>query len=158
MSDFHSRLEEQLPKLMRYATALTRDPEEAGELVEDTVREALATEDQSPANGDIRVWLLTLLHDLRDNPFRQANIAASSLPRDEDIVLTLSDLDHAMGRLAEEQRAVILLVGLEGMTYAQTAAILRIPVSTMRWRLARGRDGLRRALGVAAPAHEIRAA
>lgn len=158
MSDFHLQLEEQLPKLMRYATALTRDPEEAEELVEDTVREALASKDECPEDN-IRVWLLTLLHDLRDNPFRQANIAASSPRRDDEIVLTLSDLDRAMGRLVEEQRAVILLVGLEGMSYEQTAAILRIPVGTMRWRLARGRDGLRRALHVAAPAaHEIRAA
>ena len=40
MSDFHLLLEEQIPQLMRYASALTRDSDEAAELVEDTVREA----------------------------------------------------------------------------------------------------------------------
>lgn len=157
VSDFHLLLEEQLPKLMRYATALTRNPDEACRLVEDTVHEALASKDRCPADDSIRIWLLTILHDLRDNPFRRASEA--TLPsRDPGTSLTLSDLDRAMGHLLEEQRAIILLIGLEAMTYEQTAAILHIPVGTMRSRLARGRDGLRRALGLAAPAHEIRAA
>lgn len=150
VSDLHFLLEEQLPKLVRYATALTRDPDEAERLVEDTVREALATQRQCLRNGQLRTWLLTILHDLRDNPFRQASVGSVSPPRDPDAELTLSDLDRAMGRLREDQRAIILLIGLEGMTYEQTAAILRIPIGTMRSRLARGRDGLRRALGFAA--------
>ena len=157
MSDLLLLLEEQLPKLMRYATALTRDDDEACRLVEDTVHEALANSDRCPRDGSIRIWLLTMLHDLRDNPFRRASEA--TLPsRDPEAELTLSDLDRAMGHLLEEQRAIILLIGLEAMTYEQTAAILRIPVGTMRSRLARGRDGLRRALGLATPAREIRAA
>ena len=159
MSDFHLLLEEQLPKLMRYTTALTRDADEAEQLIEDTVREALAGQRQCPRDGQIRPWLLTILHDLRDNPFRQTNIAAGPSRSDPAGELTLSDLDRAMGRLIEEQRAIILLIGLEGMTYEQTAAILRIPVGTMRSRLARGRDGLRRVLGVTAtPIQEFRAA
>lgn len=157
MSDFHLLLEEQLPKLMRYATALTREPDEAEKLVEDTVHEALANRDHCPRDGSIRLWLLTILHDLRDNPFRRASEA--TLPtRDPGAELTLSDLDRAMGHLLEEQRAIILLIGLEAMTYEQTAAILRIPVGTMRSRLARGRDGLRRALGLNPAMGEIRAA
>ncbi len=149
MSDFHLLLEEQLPKLMRYATALTRDLDEAEQLVEDTVREALASQRQYARSCNIRAWLLTILHDLRDNPFRQAS-AAGLPPRDLAAELTLSDLDRALGQLLEEQRAIILLIGLEGMTCEQTAAILRIPVGTMRSRLARGREGLRHALRLAA--------
>jgi RNA polymerase sigma-70 factor, ECF subfamily len=157
VSDFHLLLEEQLPKLMRYATALTRDPDEAGQLVEDMVHEALANQDRCPHDGSVRVWLLTILHDLRDNPFRRADEAPP--PRGPEAEFTLSDLDRAMGHLLEEQRAVILLIGLEAMTYEQTASVLRIPVGTMRSRLARGRDGLRRALGLTTPAtRETRAA
>jgi RNA polymerase sigma-70 factor (ECF subfamily) len=158
MSDFHLLLEEQLPKLMRYATALARDPDEAGELVEDTVREALANERSWRGNGNIHVWLLAILHDLRDNPFRRATGASVWLAREPGARLTLSQLDRALGQLPEEQRAIILLIGLEGMTYAETAAILRLPVSTVRSRLTRGRAGLCRAMGIAGEPRMARAA
>lgn len=160
MSDFHRLLEENLPRLMRYATALTRDAEAAEDLIEDTIREALASQDNVPRDGGIRQRLLSILHDLRDNPFHRASIAAAgAAPHDPAAQLTLSELDRAMGCIVEAQRAVILLVGLEGMTYEQTGAILRIPLGTVRSRLARGRDGLRRALGIADSAdRESRAA
>jgi len=149
VSDFHLSLEQQLPKLMRYATALTRDSEEAEQLVEDTVREALASQRQCTHSGNIRVWLLTTLHDLRDNPFRQPSVAAEQ-PRDPAAELTLSDFDRALGGLSEQQRAIILLIGLEGTNYEQTAAILRLSSSTVRSRLARGREALCCALGLTA--------
>ena len=146
MSDFHLLLEEQVPKLMRYAAALTRDADQASELVEDTVIDALAN--RQDCGGDVRVWLLTILHDLRGNPFRQSIYVTGASERDPAAQLTLSEFDRALGQLPEEQRAAILLVGLEAMTYSETAAVLRVPVSTVRSRLTRGRDGLRRSLGV----------
>lgn len=145
MSDFHLLLEEQIPKLMRYASALTRNADEAEELIADTIREAIA--EQRRCRGNLRVWLLTILHDLRGNPFRYSFEAANPVA-DGNAPLTLSQLDRALGQLPEEQRAVILLVGLEGMSYSETAAILRVTPSTMRSRLARGRAALRRAMGV----------
>ncbi|HZK92250.1 MAG TPA: sigma factor-like helix-turn-helix DNA-binding protein [Stellaceae bacterium] len=148
MSDFHLLIEEQIPRLMRYAAALTRDPDEAGELVEDTVREALANQRRSGAASDFRVRLLTILHDLRGNPFRTTVAAPGGLDRDPAALLTLSDLDRALGQLAEDQRAIILLVGLESLPYSQVAAILRITAGTLKSRLARARDRLRRAMGV----------
>ena len=53
------------------------------------------------------------------------------------------DLDQALQLLSGEQRRVVLLVGLEGLSYAETAEILEIPVGTVMSRLARGRDRLR---------------
>jgi RNA polymerase sigma-70 factor (ECF subfamily) len=58
--------------------------------------------------------------------------------------LELRDLDRAMGKLPEEQRQVLLLVGLEGMRYEEVATILDVPVGTVRSRLSRGREALRR--------------
>ncbi|HWD59732.1 MAG TPA: sigma factor-like helix-turn-helix DNA-binding protein [Stellaceae bacterium] len=158
MSDFHLLLEEQIPQLMRYASALTRDADEAAELVEDTVHEALADERHCRSSGDIRVRLLTILHDLHGNPFRQPGGPFSPPQRDPRANLTLSQLDRALGRIPEEQRAVILLIGLEGMSYDDTAAILRIPLGTMRSRLARGRANLRELMGVAKKARAARGA
>lgn len=145
MSDFHLLLQEQIPSLMRYATALTRDPEQATDLVEDTVREAL--DHQRQCRGDVRAWLFTLLHDLRGNPFREMTLPMPAT-RDPRAQLTLSDLDRAMGELPEAQRAVLLLVGLEGLSYAASASALRITAATLRSRLSSARANLRRLLGV----------
>jgi RNA polymerase sigma-70 factor, ECF subfamily len=145
VSDFHLLLEEEIPRLMRYASALTRDADTAAELVEDTVRDALAEERRR--RGNLCVWLLTILHDLRGNPFRLSFEAAKPVA-DPKAPLTLSQLDRALGQLPEEQRAIILLVGLEGLSYSETASILRITLRTMRSRLSRARAALRRAMGV----------
>ena len=58
--------------------------------------------------------------------------------------LQLRDLDRAMSKLPEEQRQVLLLVGLEGMHYEEVATVLGVPVGTVRSRLSRGREALRR--------------
>jgi RNA polymerase sigma-70 factor (ECF subfamily) len=56
------------------------------------------------------------------------------------------ELERALARLPQEQQQVILLVGLEGMSYEDTAGILTVPVGTVRSRLSRGRDALRKLL------------
>jgi RNA polymerase sigma-70 factor (ECF subfamily) len=60
----------------------------------------------------------------------------------------LRELECALGKLPEEQRQVILLVGLEGMSYDQAASILNVPVGTIRSRLSRGRDALRKLMAM----------
>jgi RNA polymerase sigma-70 factor (ECF subfamily) len=65
------------------------------------------------------------------------------VPSTQGASLQLRDLDRAMARLPEEQRQVLLLVGLEGMRYEEVAVVLDVPVGTVRSRLSRGRDMLR---------------
>ena len=62
--------------------------------------------------------------------------------------LELRDLERAIAKLPEEQRSVILLVGLEGMHYEEVAEVLDVPVGTVRSRLSRGREALRRLMGI----------
>ena len=57
-------------------------------------------------------------------------------------------MERALGELPEEQRQVILLVGPEGKDYDQAAAILKVPVGTIRSRLSRGRDALRKLMNM----------
>jgi DNA-directed RNA polymerase specialized sigma24 family protein len=68
---------------------------------------------------------------------------------DTSASVQLRDLDRAMGELSIEQREVILLAGLEGMTYQAIAELLAIPIGTVRSRLARGRTALREMMGSA---------
>jgi RNA polymerase sigma-70 factor (ECF subfamily) len=158
MSDIRAILGAETPRLRRYAVALTRDVNEADDLVEDTLREAIARgfAPQSDTRDEtaLRVWLLAILHEQRDNPFRLAD-PAETLARpqfDPAAEATLSRFDRALGRLPEGERAAILLIGLEGMTYDATAEILGISVNTMRARLLHGRETLARQMAPAIPA------
>ena len=60
----------------------------------------------------------------------------------------LGELEEAIGKVPLEQRQVILLVGLEGMSYEEVATILGVPIGTVRSRLSRGRSALRRLMGM----------
>jgi RNA polymerase sigma-70 factor (ECF subfamily) len=144
MSNVKPLLDDPFRRLLRYAAALTRDPDQAIELVENTLLEAFEQR-HWPRGIDLRVWLLTILHDQRCNPFQQAN-PSTLIDGNPAALLTLSDFDRALGELPEEERAVILLVGLEDMSYGKAAAILRTSTGTVCSRLARGREQLRRAL------------
>jgi RNA polymerase sigma-70 factor (ECF subfamily) len=154
MSDFTTQLEAQIPRLRRYARALTRDASRADDLVQSCLTRALAKQHLWQPGTDLRAWLFTLLHNQHVNDVRRSMREGVSVPV-EDVapILTthsnalasveLRDLEAAMARLPDEQRQVILLVGLEGLRYEEVSEILGIPIGTVRSRLSRGRDNLR---------------
>lgn len=158
MSAGHA-LVEHLPRLRRYARALTRDPARADDLVQDTLERALAKLDLWRPGSDLRAWLFTLMHNLHVNQCRAARAPDAELDEARDVpvsggqmsALALRDIDAALAALPDEQREVILLVGLEQFAYAEAAGILGIPVGTVMSRLARGRERLRELLAGAAP-------
>lgn len=154
MSQFHRLVEREIPRLRRYARALTRRADRADDLVQETLVRAIAKSDLWQAGTDIRAWLFTIMHNQHVNMVRRAmrddaTVAieqmSSSLTAITDPTASrqLRELDTALARLPAEQREVILLVGLEGMSYEAAAQILEVPVGTVRSRLSRGRDALR---------------
>ena len=157
MSDFNHLLEEQIPRLRRYARALTRNTERADDLVQDTLVRALAKQHLWQAGTNLRAWLFTLMHNQNVNNVRRgvhqgqnidvevmSNVLAATT--DPTASRQLYELNRALSQLAQEQRQTILLVGLEEFSYVEAAAILNVPVGTVRSRLSRGRDHLRRLL------------
>jgi RNA polymerase sigma-70 factor, ECF subfamily len=159
MTEFARLLEAQLPRLRRYARALTRDPSRADDLIQDTLVRALAKQHLYQDGTNLRAWLFTVMHNQHVNDIRRNVQEGNSL--DVDTVAAhlvavtnptasrqLRELDEAIGKLAMEQRQVILLIGLEGMSYEEAAAILKLPIGTVRSRLSRGRDALRRLMGM----------
>jgi RNA polymerase sigma-70 factor, ECF subfamily len=154
MSQFHRLVEREIPRLRRYARALTRRADRADDLVQETLVRAIAKSDLWQAGTDIRAWLFTIMHNQHVNMVRRAmrddatvdiEQMSSSLMAITDPTASrqLRELDTALARLPAEQREVILLVGLEGMSYEAAAQILEVPVGTVRSRLSRGRDALR---------------
>jgi len=154
--DKRKDLMDQLPHLMRYARALTRDPDAADDLVQDCVDRALSKLHLFKAGTNMRAWLFTVMHNIHAQNMRRLGRRMDKTSLEPEMeerhgtegeqlgALTLRDLDRALERLSEDQRAVILLVGLEDMSYAQTAEILNVPVGTVMSRLARGRERLKK--------------
>jgi RNA polymerase sigma-70 factor (ECF subfamily) len=71
MPDFNRLLEEQIPRLLRYARALTRNTERADDLVQDTLVRALAKQHLWQAGTNLRAWLFTLMHNQNVNNVRR---------------------------------------------------------------------------------------
>jgi RNA polymerase sigma-70 factor, ECF subfamily len=169
MSDFDRLLEEQIPRLRRYARVLTRNVERADDLVQDTLVRALAKQHLWQAGTNLRAWLFTLMHNQSVNKVRHSiregqntdveemsNVLAATT--DPTASRQLFELDRALSQLAVEQRQTILLVGLEGLSYEETGSILNVPVGTVRSRLSRGRDNLRRLMDMPERARAVTAA
>jgi RNA polymerase sigma-70 factor, ECF subfamily len=144
MSDFARLLETEIPRLRRYARALTHDASRADDLVQSSLLRAVAKQHLWQPGTDLRAWLFTILHNQYVNDVRRSAREGVTIPVDDvGAALQLRDLERAIASLPEGQRQTILLLGLEGMRYEEVAAILGIPVGTVRSRLSRGRDMLR---------------
>jgi RNA polymerase sigma-70 factor (ECF subfamily) len=163
MSEVHGLVEQEIPRLRRYARALTRSGDRADDLVQDTLVRAISKAHLWEPGTDIRAWLFTIMHNQHVNAVRQAIREQSTVDIDgmaSALVATtdptasrqLRELESALARLPDEQREVILLVGLEGMSYESAAEILDIPIGTVRSRLSRGRGALRQVMGISGEA------
>jgi RNA polymerase sigma-70 factor, ECF subfamily len=160
VADPHQAIEAEIPRLRRYARALTRDVILADDLVQDCLTRALAKLHLWQGGTDLHAWLFTILHNQYVNHVRRSvrEGAGVRLSDNEPLLarapqqgqgLELRDLGRAIAKLPEEQRSTLLLIGLEGMRYDEVAAVLDVPVGTIRSRLSRGREALRRLLGLA---------
>jgi RNA polymerase sigma factor (sigma-70 family) len=143
---------EQLPALRRYARALTGDSWAADDLVQDTLERACAKWQLWLAGTNLRAWLFTLMHNLYLNERRRVQPTAnatplddiqSELPAEAEDRDTALDISRCLQRLPDDQRAVLLLVALEDMSYAEAAKVLGVPVGTVMSRLSRARSRLR---------------
>jgi RNA polymerase sigma-70 factor, ECF subfamily len=162
VNDHEGLIAGHIPRLRRYARALTGDRNAADDLVQDTLERALSRFHLWRQGSDLRAWLFTIMHNLYVNQIRSRmrhphepldESAADELRSREPDWGTLRDIEEALGRLPGEQRAVLLLVGLEQFSYEEAARVLDIPLGTVMSRLSRGRERLRVLLyGEARPA------
>src|SRR5205823_1437127 len=145
------RLVDLIPRLRRYARALVGDRASADDLVQDTLERAWAKLHLYRRGTDLRAWLFTVMHNVHVNRVRATRI---SDPLEDEMpelaqrgtqpdALLVRDLDRAIARLPADQRAVLLLVTLEDMSYDEVARTLGIPIGTVMSRLSRAREKLR---------------
>jgi RNA polymerase sigma-70 factor, ECF subfamily len=158
MNDFGRMVETEIPRLRRYARALTRDVSRTDDLVQSCLTRAVAKQHLWQHGTNLRAWLFTIMHNHHVNDVRRGVREGNTVELEQAPLLTapsnaiprleLRDLERALDKLVHEQREVILLVGLEGMRYDQVAEILNVPIGTVRSRLSRGRDQLRTLMGM----------
>ncbi len=151
MSDFADALALQIPRLRRYARALTHDIAWADDLVQDTLERALQRRWLFRINSNLTAWLLTMLYRLYLNEAKRRTRVATAgddaaEPAALDDPALQLDMRRALESLSPEQRAVILLIGLEQMSYQEAAEVLDIPLGTVMSRLTRARTALRKLL------------
>ncbi|MGH8634833.1 MAG: RNA polymerase sigma factor [Burkholderiales bacterium] len=156
MSEHDSLIAQQIPRLRRYARALTGDRAAADDLVQDTLERALSRFHLWRRGSDLRAWLFTIMHNIFVNQIRSRmryphepldDPTADALHYREPDWSELRDIGGALARLPVEQRTVVLLVGLEQFTYDEAARVLEIPIGTVMSRLSRARERMRVLLG-----------
>ncbi len=151
--NFFDLLEAAIPALRRYARALLGDPDAAEDLVQDSLERAISRRHLWRHHGSMRAWLFRIMHNLHVNQQRARRLRPTGTPLDELVDppsqaerqtghLELLELQRAIEELPEEQRAVLLLVALEGLSYREVAEVLAIPIGTVMSRLSRARARL----------------
>lgn len=146
---------EHVSALRRYALLLIGDPDEADDLVQETLVRVIAQTRSWKQVRDLRAYLFTTLHNVFVDGHRRRRVRPSEVPIETVIAdllapprqqdwMELRDLVAALRLLPKEQREVVLLVGLEGMSYLEAANVLQVPLGTVMSRLSRGREALRR--------------
>ena len=138
MTDLAAELEPHIPALRRYAWALLRDREAADDLVQDCLERAVSRWHLHRPDASPRAWLLTMLRNLFLNDLRHQSRMGHHVELDEahgsesgepagERRLMARDALAALDRLSEDQRSLLLLIGVEDLSYAQAAAVFGVP-------------------------------
>lgn len=152
MNDIDEQLREIIPRLRRFAVSLTRNSSSADDLVQASLERALSSWSDKRPDGDLRAWLFSILYRQFLDAHRRSRRYARMLefftgrddahPSAERSVIAQTTL-QAFDRLNTEQRALLLWVSVEGLTYKEVAEILGVPTGTVMSRLSRARQALR---------------
>lgn len=156
---FRSQLVALLPRLRRFARGLTGSLDRADDLVQAACERALARMEQWTPGTRLDSWMFRIVRTIWIDELRARAVRQRAAERQEDEIerafdgerfmeahMTMQAVREAVALLPPEQREILLLVAVEGVSYKEAAAILDIPIGTVMSRLARGRAALIRLL------------
>ncbi len=147
-----SELIEMLPRLRRFARALTRHVADADDLVQLGLERALMTIDTLAADSRLDSWMFRVMRNAWIDETRrrsrwdrvlapeEAGAAVGDATSEADFALI--SIQRAMEKLPDEQRIAVALVLVEGLSYRDAANVVGVPIGTLTSRLARGREAL----------------
>ena len=152
---FEDQLGALLPRLRRFAHALSRDAADADDLTQLTVERALRARSQWQPATRLDSWAFRIMRNLWIDTVRaRARRSTIEAPEEEgqhvgqdprDAMEASIDLQRvmaAMSRLPDEQREIVALILVEGFGYREAAEMLDLPIGTVSSRLVRGRTAL----------------
>lgn len=151
---FRGQMMAHLPRLRRFALALTGRSADADDLVQDTVERALRNLDRFTPDTRMDSWLFKIAQNLWIDRLRAMRVRGGTVDLDQaahaafdgvraaEAHTLLSATLRALGELPNEQREVVALVLIEGISYREAADILDVPIGTVTSRLARAREAL----------------
>lgn len=155
--DLSAGLVSLLPRLRRFARALTRNPHDADDLVQLALERALARAHQLRPDAALAGWVFGILrHAWIDELRARARSDRVFAPQEsgqhvgdagQASQVEMLSVQEAMERLPQEQRIAVALVLVEGLSYKEAAHVMDVPIGTLTSRLARGREALQAMLG-----------
>jgi RNA polymerase sigma factor (sigma-70 family) len=154
-SPFEDQVAVLLPRLRRFAHALSRNSADADDLTQATIERALRSRDQWQPGTRLDSWSYRIMRNLWvDTARSRSRKARHEAPEEEgqsvgedpreamDAALDLKRIMAAMGRLPDDQREVVALILIEGFGYREVSEMLGLPIGTVSSRLVRGRTAL----------------
>ena len=152
--NFSKELALQIPYLRRFARSLSGDPASADDLVQDCIERALSKARLFDGERPLRPWLYTILRNIFISGLRRDSRSAvvknvdeldenelAKSPEQED-QMTMTLIAKALNSLPPQHREVIVLVGIEELSYRDVAEIIGVPIGTVMSRLSRARNQL----------------
>ena len=146
-----------LPRLRRFARALSRNTHDADDLVQVAVERALLHLDQLRPGTRLDSWMFGIIKNAwidetrsrrrRDRLLAPEELGEQVADSSSEAPIQRLSIEAALERLPEEQRLAVALVLIEGLAYKEAAAVLEVPIGTVTSRLARGREALEALLG-----------
>jgi len=155
MDELESYVAREIPHMRRFARSLCGSADEGDDLVQDALERAWRKRDSWRREGSVRGWLFRILYRVFLNSRRKAKpVLADTDPEimadpfherlpPQEARLAADDVLRGLASLPDDQRAAVLLVALEGVSYDEAAVVLDVPIGTLRSRLFRGREALR---------------
>ena len=158
--EFEQGLSEALPRLRRFAHALSRDSADADDLAQLTLERALRARSRWQPGTRLDAWLYRIMRNLWvdegrsrarkakvERPAEEGEIVGFDPHAGQEAAIDLQRVVVAMGMLPDEQREVVALILIEGFGYREAAELLDLPIGTVSSRLVRGRTALLTLLG-----------
>jgi RNA polymerase sigma-70 factor (ECF subfamily) len=151
---FTSELIKHVPHLRRFARGLCGDPALADDLVQDCIERAISKSHLYDPERPMRAWLYAILRNLFISGLRK-DVRLSVVKSVDDLIegegatapvqedsFSLADIEKALAQLPAQQREVIVMVGLEELSYREVSEVTGVPIGTVMSRLSRGRAAL----------------
>ena len=154
--EVRAQLGELLPRLRRFARVITRNVQDADDLVQSAVEKALTRASQWRPESRLDNWMFGIMKNAwideirarrrRERVFAPEEAGAAVGDKSAEARDIALSVQAAMARLPDEQRLAVGLVLVEGLSYKEAAETLGVPIGTLTSRLARGREALQQLL------------